>query len=121
MTAGASNGLGIKTHPKKQQRLPTAGLSVYRNVPWMEQHPMQEEGGQRTDWVRSRLPVHHSCHRHPELAEAHTVTFSSSIKPFTDYPLESREGELDRCIPSGWGERRGPGLPPGCRGSQTKG
>lgn len=32
------------------------------------------------------------------------VTFSSSIKPFTDYPLESREGKQTPACPLGRGK-----------------
>jgi len=101
---GPSNGLGIKPHQNKQQlRLPTIGLSVYRHMSQMGQRPLQA-GGQRKDSICSGLLVLHSCYRHPESAQVHRVTFSSSIKPFTNYSLESRKGIQTPVSPPGGGK-----------------
>lgn len=71
----ASNGLEIKLHQNKQQ---LRRLSGHRHLP---------QTGQWKDLICSGLPV----------------TFSSSIKPFTDYPSESREGKQTPTCPLGRG------------------
>lgn len=77
---GTSNGVEIKLHQNKeavrlQALAPDWTASLVGSGKWK-------------DSIRSGLPV----------------TFSSSIKPFTDYPLESREGKQAPACPLGRGK-----------------
>lgn len=90
-------GLRIKPHQNKQQlRLPTTGLSVCSICPASDSIPWGQVGKGRSESIRAPCTSFL-----PPSAQAHAVTFSSSVKPFTDYPLESRRGKQTPPSPLG--------------------
>lgn len=72
--------LGIKPHQNK-----TADEAAYNwtvtTAQALDLTASLRAGKQRKDGLCSRHPALHSCHSHHQSAQAHTVTFSSSINP----------------------------------------